>query len=80
MEINKEELEMLNALKEIIAKGEKVEVKYKKGLDWEFGYYVTDIKEEKGKRPSVSLKKFQGSDAKYTNVDLSEIEFAKKKY
>jgi hypothetical protein len=80
MEINKEELEMLNALKEIITKGEKVEVKYKKGLDWEFGYYVADIKEEKGKRPSVSLKKFQGSDAKYTNVDLSEIEFAKKKY
>ena len=80
MEINKEELEMLNALKEIIAKGEKVEVKYKKGLDWEFGYYVTDIKEEKGKRPSVSLKKFQGSDAKYTNVDLSKIELAKKKY
>jgi len=74
MEINKEELEMLNALKEIIAKGEKVEVKYKKGLDWEFGWYVTDIKEEKGKRPSVSLKRFQGSDAKYINVDLSKIE------
>ena len=80
MEINKEELEMLNILKEMIAKGEKVEVKYKKGLDWEFGWYVTDIKEEKGKRPSVSLKRFQGSDAKYINVDLSKIELAKKKY
>ena len=80
MEINKEELEMLNILKEMITKGEKVEVKYKKGLDWEFGWYVTDIKEEKGKRPSVSLKRFQGSDAKYINVDLSKIELAKKKY
>ena len=80
MEINKEELEMLNILKEMITKGEKVEVKYKKGLDWEFGYYVADIKEEKGKRPSVSLKRFQGSDAKYINVDLSKIELAKKKY
>ena len=80
MKINKEELEMLNILKEMIAKGEKVEVKYKKGLDWEFGWYVTDIKEEKGKRPSVSLKRFQGNDAKYINVDLSKIELAKKKY
>ena len=80
MKINKEELEMLNTLKEMIAKGEKVEVKYKKGLDWEFGWYVTDIKEKKGKRPSVSLKRFQGNDAKYINVDLSKIELAKKKY
>ena len=80
MKINKEELEMLNTLKEMIAKGEKVEVKYKKGPDWEFGWYVTDIKEKKGKRPSVSLKRFQGNDAKYINVDLSKIELAKKKY
>lgn len=72
-EVNEEE-KMLNFIKQGVSKGEKRELKYK----GEFGWYATDVKEEKGKRPKLSLKKYQGNDAEYKNVDLSKIELAKK--
>ncbi|MDD4738022.1 MAG: hypothetical protein PHF54_02090 [Candidatus Pacebacteria bacterium] len=72
-EVNEEE-KMLNFIKQGVSKGEKRELKYK----GEFGWYATDVKEEKGKRPMISIKKKQGNDARIIHVDLSKIEKAKK--
>ncbi|MDK2948851.1 MAG: hypothetical protein PWQ56_16 [Patescibacteria group bacterium] len=72
--ITEKELEILNFIKNKVAKGEEAELKFK----GDFGWYATDIKEEKGKRPMISIRKKQGNDAKVINVDLSKIEKAKK--
>jgi len=68
--ITEKELKILNFIKQKIADGEEAEIKFK----GDFGWYVTNIKEEKGKRPIFSLKKKQGNDVKVINVGLSKID------
>ena len=72
--ISEKELEILEFIKKKVARGEEAELKFK----GDFGWYATDVKEEKGKRPMISIKKKQGNDAKIVHVDLSKIEKAKK--